>query len=139
MRSFHGMTKHPAYNSWRGMKNRCNNRTHIGYGYYGAKGVRVCEDWSSLDNFWRDMGPTWKEGLTLERKDANKDYCFENCVWATYAAQMLNQGRNHYVETPKGVMLLHDAARISGLHRTTIYSRIKAGWPTSDLFLPPMQ
>ena len=135
----HGMSKHPAYNSWRGMKERCSNPKHICYKYYGTKGVRVCEAWLTFNGFWRDMESTWRPGLTLEREDSGKDYSPTNCRWATYAEQMLNQSRNHYVDTPKGIMLLHDAARVSGLHRTTIYSRIKAGWSTDALFLPPQQ
>lgn len=74
------MSKHPAYNSWRGMKERCKNPKHIRYKWYGAKGVQVCDDWESFDNFWRDMGPTWKKGLTLERKNASNNFCLRSYV-----------------------------------------------------------
>jgi hypothetical protein len=45
------------YNSWKGMIERCSNPNHIGYKYYGARGIMVCERWrTSFSAFVDDMG-----------------------------------------------------------------------------------
>lgn len=33
------------YNIWNGMKQRCRDKNHIKYKNYGARGIRVCDDW----------------------------------------------------------------------------------------------
>lgn len=72
------------YNTWRGMKERCSNKNHIGFKNYGAKGITVCDDWLLFDNFlkWSEKSG-YKNGLTIDRKDANKNYCPNNCDWVS--------------------------------------------------------
>lgn len=35
----HGMSNTPTYNSWRSMKERCDNPKNSHYEYYGARGI----------------------------------------------------------------------------------------------------
>lgn len=80
------------YRSWQMMKNRCLNPKAIDYSYYGGRGITVCPEWvESFDNFFMDMGPKPSEGLTLDRKDGNGQYCKENCQWATRLEQARNR------------------------------------------------
>jgi len=125
------------FNSWRGMLERCNNPNHVRYHRYGGRGVSVCTRWRKFKNFLEDMGPTWKEGLTIERMNNSGNYEPGNCTWESQMGQMRNYCLNHSVDTPKGDMLLVDASEVSRIHRTTLYSRIKAGWPTEHLFMKP--
>lgn len=37
------------------------------------------------------MGPTWKHGLELDRKDCNGNYSLKNCRWVTHSVQVINQ------------------------------------------------
>ena len=39
----HGMVDHPAYNSWKAAKRRCDNEDSEEYSKYGARGIKVCE------------------------------------------------------------------------------------------------
>ena len=100
----HGMTKHPGYLCWQNMRNRCGDLTNLDY---GGRGIKVCERWLvSFENFWADMGPTWVEGLTLDRRDNEAGYSPENCRWVTQKEQSNNQ-RLRYDHLP------HDLARLA--------------------------
>ena len=53
----HGKRYTPEYNSWRAMKERCQNPNASKYPLYGGRGIRVCERWQKFDAFYADMGP----------------------------------------------------------------------------------
>jgi hypothetical protein len=84
----HGMHKSPAYKSWVGMKNRCNNPNCHHYKNYGGRGISYDPSWETFENFYKDMGNS--NNLSLERIDNNKNYCKSNCKWAN----AIEQGRN---------------------------------------------
>jgi len=74
------------------MIERCTNPRHVGYKYYGARGITVCQQWqSSFTTFMQDMGPKPTPRHTLDRKDTDGNYEPKNCKWATYAEQRANQ------------------------------------------------
>lgn len=93
----HGMAleehgkRHPMYHSWVNMRQRCLNEKGQDFGYYGARGIRICERWSSFENFFADMSGTWAKGLTLDRINNDGDYGPGNCRWATRAEQSRNR------------------------------------------------
>src|SRR5699024_6470193 len=54
----HGMTKSPEYKTWWGMKDRCCNPDNPSYKDYGARGIRVCNEWMiSFELFFKELGP----------------------------------------------------------------------------------
>ena len=79
-RKRHGMSHTPIHDIWCGMNNRCNPN-HIHSNRYGKRGISVCEEWAVFENF-RDwaFANGYKDGLTIERKDVNGNYCPENCM-----------------------------------------------------------
>ncbi len=79
-----------AYSSWRDMKARCLNNRHPWYKYYGGRGIMVCKDWHSFDNFYADMGERPK-GYSIERIDVNGDYTPSNCKWIPMSEQSKNR------------------------------------------------
>jgi len=125
----HGMYEHPAYNSWRGTIARCYNLSNARYKDYGGRGITVCERWKqSFENFWEDMGPSHKKGLTIDRIDNNGNYNKENCQWSDLETQMNNKRNNIWIETPNGLMTLAQAGRSFGLGIGIIRGRLKNGW-----------
>lgn len=91
----HGMHKSKEYKTWQSMKERCYNERNKRYSKYGGRGIKVCDRWlEAFENFYEDMGDRPSDIYSLERLDVNKDYCPENCIWATYEEQNRNRGKN---------------------------------------------
>lgn len=88
----HGETKTRTYKTWVSMKSRCYCKNAGNYYNYGAKGIKVCDEWkASYEAFVRDMGLR-PNGKTLDRIDALGDYNKNNCRWASPKEQAINRG-----------------------------------------------
>ena len=89
---------------YKSMYHRCNNENDIWYKNYWWRWIR-CE-WNNMLEFKRDMYDSYKEHIkihwvrntTLDRIDVNKNYCKENCRWATYKEQWINRRNNTFIE-----------------------------------------
>lgn len=88
--STHGMTGTLLYERWKTIRRRCYNPAVDAYPWYGGKGIKMCDRWHNFDNFYTDMAPTYKEGLTIDRLDNAKDYGPENCQWITQSENSRN-------------------------------------------------
>lgn len=135
-RTKHGLFDHPAYSTYRAMRSRCENPKAEGYEQYGGRGITVCSRWARFETFWLDMGPTWKPGLSIDRIENDLGYEPTNCRWATSREQGANRRDNVIITTPKGPMMISDAAREFGIERNTIFSRMRYGWKEEDLLQP---
>lgn len=76
-----------------GIKSRCYDSNHMTYKHYGERGIKMCEEWLN-DNkkfFKWSLSNGYKEHLTIDRIDNNKNYCAENCRWITASEQQKNR------------------------------------------------
>lgn len=135
-RRTHGMHGHPVYAVWNVMRQRCQNPRNKQFGDYGGRGITIIERWNSFDNFWQDMGPTYQPGLTIDRINNDGPYRPDNCRWVSRTTQARNRRSSRSIETPKGTMLLCEAADLSGIQYSTLLWRIRLGWPVANLFDP---
>jgi len=132
------ITYNPAYCVWADMKTRCNYPSNTSWKYYGARGIKVCPEWSTFAQFWADMGPTYKPGLTIERKDNSKGYSPDNCIWIPREQQHLNKSNVYLLDTPLGQVTLTEFARRSGLKEGTLRWRIKRGMSLEQAVAHPL-
>lgn len=133
-RETHGMTKSPIYAVYRSMLGRCTTPTHQAWKNYGGRGIEVCGEWNTFEQFYKDMGPTYKADLTLDRIDNNGNYSKTNCRWVTYTENMNNRRSSKTIQTPNGPMTIAQAARHYQINVTTLHYRIKNKVPLDHLF-----
>lgn len=116
-----------AYQTWRDMKQRCNNPTNEAYKDYGGRGIQICESWYKFENFLADMGePTPK--MTLDRIDVNGNYEPSNCRWTNRKVQANNKRNTYYVSFNERTQTLTDWAEELGIKYTTLQLRLRRGW-----------
>jgi len=118
-----------AQSTLRNMRYRCHTTSSSNYHRYGAKGIRVCKRWrKSFKYFLKDMGlpPTLKH--SIDRIDGAKGYSKSNCRWATSEEQSANIKTNKLYSFNGKTLNERAWARATGLHRSTIRSRIRMGW-----------
>lgn len=120
----HHMSGTMIYSKWRGVLYRASDLTDMNY---GGRGIGVCEEWKSFKNFYRDMGPTYKKGMTIERVDVNKGYSKENCIWATNLEQQGNKRNNRVLSYEGEAMHLADLCRATGISKIRLTSRLSKG------------
>lgn len=94
--SKHGESPHAKrtteYNSWRLMRQRCNDPKNKNFKHYGGRGIKVCSRWDRYENFLADLGRK-PAGHSLDRIDVNGNYEPANCRWADAITQRRNQRR----------------------------------------------
>lgn len=132
-------TSHPTYWVWANMIQRCNNPNHVSWKWYGAKGIKVCERWKDFALFWEDMGEDWEKGLTLDRKENDKDYCPENCRWATTHEQRMNDSHGLTVTVNGETKRLTEWCRIFKIKAPTVRQRIRNRWTILDALSTPVR
>ena len=142
----HGFYKTKIYRTWQNMKSRCNNPNASKYYLYGGKGIKVCDEWAN--NFmsfynWA-MANGYKEGLTIDRLDSDKNYCPENCRWATYKEQNSHLKYSdkcaiipQIIEYNGEKMNLSQWAEKLGMKPKTLHARFERGWSIKRMLETP--
>ena len=122
-------SKDKLYCIWKTMRQRCNNSNSHDYKWYGAVGIKICEEWNDAEKFieWAEKAG-YKKGLTIDRIDNNGDYCPENCRWITIQQQQMNK-RNCLILEYKGQKhTITEWSEITGISRNIIYDRHHKKW-----------
>lgn len=129
------------YKKWINIRQKCNNPKDDNFIYYGGKGIIVCEEWDSFENFknWA-LNNGYKEGLVLSRKTANDDYSPETCEWVTdlqHRAKRGNIGKVLTTTYNEIEITLSELSRIVGINRETLKSRYLQGCRDLELIRKP--
>lgn len=132
----HGDSKSRLYTIWRDMKLRCYNEKQIGYKNYGARGIKVCDEWLydfiSFKNWAMDNG--YQNDLTLDRLDNDGNYEPSNCKWSTQKEQSNHKRNNRYVVYRGEKHTIAEWSNLTGIAYHLIWSKLKNGYSVDDIF-----
>ena len=122
------------------MVERCYSDKSKSYRYYGAKDVHICDEWLnnpiSFEEWSLQNG--YKDNLTIDRIDSNKDYCPDNCQWIPHKENTRKAGNVNWINIDGeiltgrqwseklglGVNTINTAIRDYGLSKTTELIRV---------------
>lgn len=122
----HGKFKTRLYRIWRGMKDRCHYKTCKAYTNYGARGIIVCDEWKDdFETFYNwAMDNNYRDDLTIDRIDYNKNYTPDNCRWVDRKTQNRNMRNNRNYTIDGETKCLAEWCEIMNLNYDKVYSRI---------------
>lgn len=138
----HHLSNTRLYRIWNALIQRCNNKNHSAYRYYGEKGIAVCEAWK--DDFiafyeWSMMNG-YSDELTIDRIDISEGYYPENCRWVSRKVQANNRAFCKTIEYNGKTQTLMQWCEELGLNYKLIHSRLyKLGWSFEKAISVPVK
>ena len=135
------LTKHKKcntrlYHIRSGMLDRCYNKNCKDYKNYGARGIKVCEEWKN--NFEAFYNWALKNGyandFSIDRINNNGNYEPSNCRWTTSKQQARNTRTNHFYTYQGETKTITEWAEIKGLRVDTLGYRIRHNYPADKVF-----
>ncbi len=128
------------YYIFHGIKHRCSNPEFNGFKHYGGKGIQY--SWSTFKEFENDMQKSYQEHVniygerdtTIDRIDNNKNYCKENCRWATRKEQGRNRSCGRYITYQGETKNVSEWSEMTGINYQTFISRINKKWSVDRIF-----
>jgi hypothetical protein len=123
------------------MIQRCHNKKHFAFKYYGGRGIVVCSEWrSSFDAFLAHIGPRPSKKHGIDRIDNSGCYEPGNVRWATMKEQTQNFRKNHLITFCGVTKPIGAWARDAKIHHTTFANRIgRLGWDISRALSTPVR
>jgi len=94
----HGMANSSLYVVWDDMRARCNRPSNQSYKNYGAKGVRVCEEWNGSECFpvfakWA-LENGWEHGMQLDKDKIPKQLGIPAVLYSPEMCSILTPSEN---------------------------------------------
>lgn len=112
---------------FRGMKQRCYNPNEKSYKWYGAKGIKICDEWLKNPLSFEEwaLSNGYQDDLTIDRIDSTRYYCPDNCRWVKLAENSKRAGKVNWLEVNGKMLTGRDWAKILGLgeQRINVYLR----------------
>ena len=135
----HGMSKTPLFAVWWAMLSRCNNPNNHSYKNYGARGIKVCDEWLNPSKFFDWAAENgYSSGLTIERIDVNKGYGPDNCKWIPKDEQARNKTNNRMIEINCERKCLAQWCEEYNVDYFMVHQRIcKLGWSPEKALTTP--
>ena len=135
----HGLSKHPLYNIWAGIKQRCGltkcvKENHLRF----YKNCGMYKKWHNFEPFYKWAIDKWEPGLDIDRKDTLSGYYPNNCRFVTRKVNNQNskRGKIWFIEGKRFESSI-DAAKFFGCVQSHIYFMCHGRKYKSGKFIPP--
>lgn len=127
---------HRLYKIYLHMKDRCYDINNNDYHRYGARGIKICDEWlNDFMNFYNwAINNSYQDDLTIDRTDNNDDYKPSNCTWATKKQQARNTRRNRMITINGETRCLVEWCEILNLNYNKTKRRLHRGWSIERAF-----
>lgn len=125
----HGSSETRLYSIWSDMKKRCYNENSSSYKNYGARGIKLCDEWvANFDLFEKwSLKNGYEDELTIDRIDNNEDYKPSNCRWVTRKVQCNNRRNTVYVNIYGEDLTISEVAEKYKVSKSTVKGRYYKG------------
>lgn len=122
--------KEPLYGIFAGIKSRCYNQKYPAYSRYGARGIRMCDEWLYSYPAFKEwsLASGYQPGLTLDRINNNGNYEPGNCQWLTRSSH----GSKTNLET-KNKPLAESSLSIDAKTASMIKHLLNAGFRACEI------
>lgn len=133
------------YSIYNGIKKRCYRVAEPRYKDYGARGIRLADEWldeqHGFDNFVKwSMNNGYTEDMTIDRIDVDGNYDPNNCRWVSLSEQALNKRETLWVDYKGERVQLLVLCKQTGTNYDTVHNRIYClGWSVEDAINKPSQ
>lgn len=134
--TIHGMSRSRLAKIYANMRSRCYNPNASKYEIYGGKGIKICDEWLNDRTKFFDWAVNngYKEDLTIDRIDPNKDYEPNNCIWATVTEQNNHLSNAHFIDTPFGNITIVEYSRKLNAPYNLVYGMLYRGHTVEEVF-----
>ncbi len=113
---------------YRQMKQRCLNENSPRYSDYGGRGITICKEWLGKNGFcsFKDwaLKNGYAEGLSIDRRDNDGNYCPGNCRCAPLKGQNTNTRRNIFVTANGETHTIAEWSELTGIEYAKLRARI---------------
>lgn len=134
----HGLYNTRLYSIWQNMKARCSNPNNPKFHIYGGKGITICKEWLSIENFYSwSMSNGYNEKLTIDRINSSLSYSPENCRWASHKEQNRNISSNVTYTHNGRTQILSDWAFELNISANALKKRIRK-WTIEKALTEPV-
>lgn len=138
----HNQSHTRLHDIWMGILKRCYNPNAKRYKIYGAKGIRICDEWKNdFSCFYQwAIENGYKDNLTIDRIDNNKNYEPENCRWVDYKTQARNKSSNTLLTFNGETHCISEWAEITGISAFAISQRLRVlNWSVEKTLTKPVR
>lgn len=110
-----------------GMRQRCYNKNDKNYVRYGAKGIKVCDEWLDNPKLFEEwsLQNGYNDSLTIDRKNSKLGYCPENCRWVTKEFNSKYKSTTSLIEINGEIHSGKDWAKILGFGHNLINTYVR--------------
>lgn len=120
------------------MIQRCTNPNSTYFPRYGGRGITVCHEWRTRNNFkeWA-LSHGYRNDLTIDRIDNDKGYSSDNCRWVTPSQNCCNRSTTHFVTAFGKRQSLMEWSRELNISYNTLKKRVTDHHEDGEYLLRP--
>ena len=135
-------TASKLYKIWNSMKCRCYTISSGAYFKYGAKGIRMCDEWKNdFMTFYNwALANGYSDEMTIDRIDYRGNYEPSNCRWADIRTQANNKSNVRKYEYSGELHTMTEWSEIMNINYGALWERLNVlGWSIEKALTTPVR